>query len=824
MTTYNTGNQVPSDSLKDAVDNAETYDGIVNSYEQEIATRTGKKVKTLAGYGTEIRSRVDNALANYATPTSRGDWTTATAYNEGDLWRNIDTWYLVTSDYISGASVTADIANAEVVEYTNVNRMQIAFTIAELANASVLFEGQSIYLSSGGRSGLFRLSLIDHSTDVKSDGLQGFFVALSSDTSGASGAWVRENNCDVVNAQWWGAVDDFDWIAKDGTNNRAAIQAALDTGHNVILPRTKTGMYQVNGGQLLINKCQKLSGDGMGTSYGPKLDQKHVTQTDIVFTGTGQSYAMTRRQARKNQYDPDDSALSVGVNVQHEGAIIEDLCIRLWVDYTNNSPSNYGDHFDVGLFLGCARQSVNNVRVFGYFRQAAIYIDGTKSSSLARFSTPEGVQHAAVTFSGTDQVTLSGVTTKGGKKGLFVAGAKNSANYKYYDALSNADHADEDEVVHDNEGGRGDAGMSDLCTYNCTFFGPDHHSGQRLVDPRPDMNFDLEDIDNLAGSLFIDGRRKSGLLGGRVRRMSFFNTRLRTFEAVRCGLGQASELYFYSLHTETGASSAKSAAGDPIAPSDSSINYGSIAVTTPTDSESIGSIGTTGVYIHGINSSILTDHFMSKFERWSVFSTGGGSTGGRNYVNDIRVGQDAVRITPNNTTFDQSGNFLVKNDDINSLIATSSYVTSYKVVRPDTDNTLSLGLESKRWSDAFIANGVTSTSDEREKEQSRILIDAERLAAQELKSRIRAFKWTESVQRKGSEARWHFGIMAQDIMRVFEAHGLDAHNYGLFCYDRWDEEQEQCDGDGNILCDGAESGDRYGVRYDQLMAFIISAL
>jgi len=139
-------------------------------------------------------------------------------------------------------------------------------------------------------------------------------------------------------------------------------------------------------------------------------------------------------------------------------------------------------------------------------------------------------------------------------------------------------------------------------------------------------------------------------------------------------------------------------------------------------------------------------------------------------------------------------------------------------VRPGEDNTQSLGDASKRWSAVYAVNGAIQTSDEREKEQQRQLYDNEKAAAIELKSAIRAFKWKDSVSKKGEDARWHFGVMAQEVKRIFERHGLDAHKYGMFCYDEWESET---DDDGNVIND---SGNRYGVRYEQLLAFVISAL
>jgi hypothetical protein len=76
---------------------------------------------------------------------------------------------------------------------------------------------------------------------------------------------------------------------------------------------------------------------------------------------------------------------------------------------------------------------------------------------------------------------------------------------------------------------------------------------------------------------------------------------------------------------------------------------------------------------------------------------------------------------------------------------------------------------------------------------------------------VRKFKWNSAVESKGSEARYHFGVMAQDIQSAFEAEGLDAGDYGLFVSNTEEDEN------------GVEQT-RLGVRYTELLAFIIGGL
>lgn len=134
------------------------------------------------------------------------------------------------------------------------------------------------------------------------------------------------------------------------------------------------------------------------------------------------------------------------------------------------------------------------------------------------------------------------------------------------------------------------------------------------------------------------------------------------------------------------------------------------------------------------------------------------------------------------------------------------------------DNSIPLGRASARWSEVFSGNGTINTSDEREKQQIRDISETEKLVAAEIKENLKSFKWNDAVNKKGDHARWHFGVLAQDVVRIFEKHNLDPFSYGLLCHDTWEEESEM---GGETT---SETLDRYGIRYDQLMVFLISSM
>jgi hypothetical protein len=157
-----------------------------------------------------------------------------------------------------------------------------------------------------------------------------------------------------------------------------------------------------------------------------------------------------------------------------------------------------------------------------------------------------------------------------------------------------------------------------------------------------------------------------------------------------------------------------------------------------------------------------------------------------------------------------------------SVLAGSFY--THAPFKPATDNTIKLGDTSYRWSTIYAGTGTINTSDERTKEQIQDLSEAELLTAKALKKLIKTFKFKDAVIEKGDGSRVHIGVIAQDVKNAFIENGLDPQNYALYCYDEWEEQQEVLDDKGNVIRPYIPAGDRYGIRYDELLAFIIAAL
>jgi hypothetical protein len=162
------------------------------------------------------------------------------------------------------------------------------------------------------------------------------------------------------------------------------------------------------------------------------------------------------------------------------------------------------------------------------------------------------------------------------------------------------------------------------------------------------------------------------------------------------------------------------------------------------------------------------------------------------YGNDLYLGTEDTGLTFNNAS------------DLIAPVNPSTGATR--------DDAIDLGATNARFDDIYATNGTIQTSDANEKQDIEALSDAEQRVAVAAKGLLRKYRWKSSVAEKGDEARIHFGIIAQDLKAAFEAEGLDAGRYAMFINSEWTDEET------------GEQRSRMGVRYNQLLAFIIAAI
>lgn len=170
-----------------------------------------------------------------------------------------------------------------------------------------------------------------------------------------------------------------------------------------------------------------------------------------------------------------------------------------------------------------------------------------------------------------------------------------------------------------------------------------------------------------------------------------------------------------------------------------------------------------------------------------------------------------------------SGEVRVRAGTFYSLAANALFAS---VVKPNTDNTFALGLSTARWSTVYAGTGTINTSDAREKTPPTPIDDAALDAWGDVQ--LVTFQWLSAIHEKGADtARWHFGVVAQQVRDAFIARGLDGTRYGLLCYDEWaDEFEDVIDDEGNKTGEQRlvlVSGNRWGIRPDQCL-FLEAAL
>jgi len=271
-----------------------------------------------------------------------------------------------------------------------------------------------------------------------------------------------------------------------------------------------------------------------------------------------------------------------------------------------------------------------------------------------------------------------------------------------------------------------------------------------------------------------------------------------------------------------------------------------------------------------------------KADGTAVFSRS--STSATMYVSTLGSDGDIISFRKDGTTVGSIGTlngdlWMARANGCGVRYITAAWLPTNNV-GGDNDNAIDLGLPSVRFDDIYATNGTIQTSDRNEKQDILAITTAESNVAKACKGLLRSFRWIDAVEKKGDDARIHFGIIAQDLQDAFTAEGLDAGRYAMFMSDTWWETQtevaavEAVEGvefvqaveasealyseDGELISEaveavegvegveaveaaeaytrtdtfqtlaeapaGATERTRMGVRYTELLAFIIAAL
>jgi hypothetical protein len=235
---------------------------------------------------------------------------------------------------------------------------------------------------------------------------------------------------------------------------------------------------------------------------------------------------------------------------------------------------------------------------------------------------------------------------------------------------------------------------------------------------------------------------------------------------------------------------------------------GSIYLRGTTGQSSGGAINYTGNWVDGGTNSGVAEWRLSRYNssdyRWTLSGSG---------VNGEVMLLSGYQGWQSTDTFRQSFQF-------------GAFAGGYFC--PGVDNYSSLGTSGNRWTVVYATTGTINTSDRNQKQDIQDLSAAELAVATEIKTLFKSFRWKDAVAEKGDAARIHVGVIAQDVQDAFAKHGLDAARYALWCEDvHYELDGKYADKIGvkyTAETEGAVRVTKLGVRYDQLLAFVIAAM
>lgn len=403
----------------------------------------------------------------------------------------------------------------------------------------------------------------------------------------------------------WGSVDpkSFGAIGDGVADDTAPVREAISLAESLGLAVSLTGIYLITG-ELEIKKTLTMYGTGSGEGYTSAGIAGYKQLSGFLVKGTGAKRIRTRRVHRSVSTDPQDAPLSVALNVQAEGVKLKDFSVFLYFDQTDALPDNFGDDWDVGVFVGCRTHfKTDNLHVMGYWREASCYFDVTHATNMPRFNDLDGNPYDnGVNTSGGDGCTMYKTMLWGGKWGIRVAGAiKHDTNTDYYDDLQDA-------LVSDF---RGSFGFSDFTTQSCSVYGTDHHSDTRRNTATGDYL-----TDTAGGAMYVDGHANNA--NQSVWGHRHFSSRFASFEPFRVKLDHAARVQFYGCHIEQRSGTVSNFDGTPVL-FDNTDTYGFVSGTANTDH----------VLLIGSNIGAIDSAFMPTTVRCHNWFPSGTSTGSR---------------------------------------------------------------------------------------------------------------------------------------------------------------------------------------------------
>lgn len=285
-----------------------------------IGNNTGAGATPLALTGTQVTAMLDtftSALKGLA-PASGGGTT--------NFLRADGTWAAppgggggVSSFNTRTGAVTLTSSDVTTALTFNPNA-----TVADRTALSTLATATaSAYLREAGREGVFVWSSANNATNVTNDPNQGVYVPPSSDTTGASGCWVRKFN-GFHDVKWFGAKGDSNSTGSTGTDDKAAIQACL------------TYLGTIGGGTAYFPACFFKCSGYLSLPANVNMRGANRIASTLVFTQVGGGGANAYEDCRNGSGIVLEEALNTSTNTY---TLITDICIK------NTQSTNVGAAF-----------------------------------------------------------------------------------------------------------------------------------------------------------------------------------------------------------------------------------------------------------------------------------------------------------------------------------------------------------------------------------------------------------------------------------------------------------------------------------------------
>lgn len=180
----------------------------------------------------------------------------------------------------------------------------------------------------------------------------------------------------------------------------------------------------------------------------------------------------------------------------------------------------------------------------------------------------------------------------------------------------------------------------------------------------------------------------------------------------------------------------------------------------------------------------------------------------------------AIRLNGKDLTADVGYAFITANDGTQSngfqiRPNGDTLLTDCLVFYPSADNSTDVGAPAYRYKVIYATTGTINTSDARLKNSVKDIDDKLLDAWENIEPK--QYKFNDATEKKGEKARYHTGYIAQNIQQACEENGVNPNDYGLFCFDEWEAQEERKDENGQVIEPYRPKGDAYSLRYEEAL-------